>query len=141
MNLEEYFGDLEFYTSLAEDSIKKRLDNIGFKCEHSFIKDFMSAEWDDLEKVEDVYSKLKEDWLSDYKAWTEVAVCLNYIAWFHDILIQAGMDYSYDAEDLYTELYHRATIEFNRKYKGNDEALDYYYEQTNQEKSILRHFN
>lgn len=127
MNLEEYFGDVEFYTSLAEDSIKKCLDNIGFKCEHSFIKDFISAEWEGLEKVEDVYSKLKEEWLDDYKAWTEVAVCLNYLSRFHCSLIENGMDYSYDAEELYDELYFNSKEDFYDKYTWNEAACDYFF--------------
>lgn len=98
--------------------------------EYTFTNDFAIGDWYGEEGVRDTYKRVKESWLDDYKAWTEVVIALNLLAWAHDQLKRHGIDDRDRFIKLYSELYEEASDEFYKKYENNKEACHYYYEMT-----------
>ena len=130
MTPQEYFKDAISYAASAERIIRGYFESVGYHCEYTFVQDLVLAEWFGLDGVKETYETFKRDWLDDYKAWTEVVMSLNLLIWFHDSLIQNGIEESDDAERLYDELYYKARDDFYDKYEGDEEACDYFFQCT-----------
>lgn len=96
----------------------------------TFASDFAIADWYGEEDVEDTYKRVKESWLCDYKAFTEVVIALNMLSWANDALRKQGFDGREKFISLYANLYYRARDDFYERYTGNDEATDYFFEMT-----------
>lgn len=96
----------------------------------TFVSDFAIADWYGEEDVEDTYKRVKESWLCDYKAFTEVVIALNMLSWANDALRKQGFDGREKFISLYADLYYRARDDFYERYTGNDEATDYFFEMT-----------
>lgn len=130
MTPQEYFKDAVSYAASAERTIRGYFESLGYHCEYTFVQDLILAEWFGLDKVRETYETFKREWLGDYKAWTEVVMSLNLLIWFHDGLIENGIEENADAEELYDELYFKSKDDFYDKYTGNEEACNYFFQCT-----------
>ena len=97
---------------------------------YTFAGDFAIADWLGRDSVEDTYERVKEAWLSNYEAFTEVVVALNMLAWAHNALKSQGYDGRDEFIKLYSDLYYRATNDFHEKYRDNEEAEDHFFAMT-----------
>jgi hypothetical protein len=97
---------------------------------YTFVNDFAIADWFGKNEVEDTYKRIKESWLNDYKAFTEVVIATNMLSWANDALRKQGYDGREDFITLYSDLYYRARDDFYEKYGENQEACDYFFEMT-----------
>ena len=98
--------------------------------EYTFPADFAIADWYGEDEVKKSYNNIKKSWLSDYKAFTEVAVSLNLLSWANNQLTTQGIEGRDKFIDLYCEMYYQAREDFYNKYGGDDEACDYFFEMT-----------
>ena len=99
--------------------------------EHTFVSDFAIADWvSGKEGVEDTYRRVKESWLGDYKAFTEVVVAINMLSWANNALKGQGYDGRDEFIELYSNLYYKAREDFYAKYEDNQEACDHFFEMT-----------
>jgi len=97
---------------------------------YTFVGDFAIADWFSAKDVEETYTRVKEQWLDDYKAFTEVVIALNMLSWANDALRLQGFDGREEFITLYANLYHQATLDFYNKYEGNQEACDHFFQMT-----------
>lgn len=96
----------------------------------TFVSDFAIADWFGKGEVEDTYKRVKDEWLSDYEAFTEVVIALNMLSWANDALRRQGYDGRDEFVKLYADMYYKAREDFYSKYEGNQEACDYFFEMT-----------
>lgn len=98
---------------------------------YTFCSDFAIADWvGGKNSVMETYERVKNEWLSDYKAFTEVAVSINMLSWANNQLAEQGIEDREEFIQLYSELYYKARDDFYEKYSGNDEATEYFFEMT-----------
>ena len=119
------------YAAGNEQWCKNFYEEMGDKeLEYTFPADFAIADWAGEDEVRKLYNSIKKSWLSDYKAFTEVAVSLNLLSWANNQLTTQGIDGRDKFIDLYCEMYYQAREDFYNKFDGNDEACDYFFEMT-----------
>lgn len=98
--------------------------------QYTFAADFAIADWYGEDSVKETYERVKAEWLSNHKAFTEVVIALNMLSWAHAALKKQGIDGRDEFIQLYSALYHQATTDFYAKHKNNREACDYFFEMT-----------
>lgn len=94
---------------------------------YTFTNDFAIGDWSGEDGVIDTYNRVKESWLNDYKAWTEVVIALNLLAWAHDQLKRQGIDDRDRFIELYSDLCEKARDEFKKKYENDMEARRHHF--------------
>jgi len=128
MNLHEKFLSVFTYAAGIELWVNKNLP-LG-PLEYTFANDFAIADWYSKEDVEDTYKRVKEAWLGNYKAFTEVIIAVNMLSWANKALKDQGIDGRDEFIDLYSDLYYRARDDFYEKWGENREACDYLFDMT-----------
>ena len=124
------------YSAVAEMNWKQNLSDMGsFVPKYTFYGDFSISDWYGVSSVKDTYKNVIKSWGSDYKALTEIVMVLNHKSWsFHNKVDSSYLNCSEEKRvamvSLYAELYEKADAEFRKRFKGNDEAMQYYYEVT-----------
>lgn len=129
MKLSEKFKNVFTYAAGVEDWCKSMYaDASGYELEYTFCSDFAIADWTGgVDAVNETYDRVKESWLSDYKAFTEVIIALNLLAWANESLSRSGIDNRMDIMNNYSDLYYKAKDDFYKKYENNKEALSYMF--------------
>ena len=131
MRLQEHFKNAISYARGVEVWVKKFYENVsGRELEYTFPMDFAIADWYGKKEVLDTYDNVKNSWLGDYKAFTEVVISLSYLSYAHDQLGKQGFEGRDEFIDLYSELFEKARNDFYDKYGNNDEACRYFFELT-----------
>ena len=102
----------------------------GNKLKYTFCSDFAIADWYGEDAVMETFKQVINSWGDDYKAFTEIAIALNLLSWANDQLINQGVVDREKWVNLYSDLYYDARDEFYTKYKGNDEATEYFFQMT-----------
>lgn len=98
---------------------------------YTFASDFAIADWiSGVEGVKETYERVKKEWLSNVKAWTEVVISLNLLSWAHNQLKKQGISDREKYIDIYSELYYMAMDSFYEEYVENEEAKSYFFEMT-----------
>ncbi len=128
MRLQENFRNVLTYAAGVENWVNQHLP-LG-PLQYTFAADFAIADWCGKDDVLDTYKRVKDEWLSDYKAFTEVVIALNMLSWANAALKNQGFDGREEFIELYASLYHQAVRDFYDKYDGNTEACDYFFEMT-----------
>lgn len=128
MKLKQNFSNVLSYAAGMERWVNCQLP-LG-PLQYTFASDFAIADWYGANDVKDTYERVKESWLPDYKAFTEVVIALNMLSWAHNALKALGIDGRDEFITLYSELYHRATSDFYDKHRDNRDACDYFYRMT-----------
>lgn len=129
------------YAATAEMNWKMNLEDMGdFRPKYTFYNDFSIAEFceiymRDRNAVKKTYNEVIKSWGKNIKAVTEIAMVLNHKSW----AFYQGVDSKYLGcsdenknylAQLYCELYEDCVAYIEKTYKGNDEALSYYYSVT-----------
>jgi hypothetical protein len=131
MKLRDSFKNVFTYASGIEKWCKDFYYNMsGNKLNYTFCADFAIADWYGEKDLKESYNRIKKSWISDYKAFTEVAISLNTLSWANDQLMKQGIDGREKYIELYSELWYQAKDDFYEKYSGNDEACDYFFNMT-----------
>lgn len=128
MKLQEKFTNVLSYGAGMEQWVNDSLP-LG-PLSMTFVSDFAIADWYGKDDVEDTYRRVKDEWLSDYKAFTEVVIALNMLSWAHNALMRQGVDGREEFIRLYADLYYRARTDFYEKWESNQEACDHFFEMT-----------
>ena len=129
MKLNEGFKNVFTYAAGMRAWVDKALP-LG-PLEYSFVSDFAIADWVSGEKgVKETYERVKKEWLKNYKAFTEVVLAVNQLAWAHDRLEKQGFEGRQPFVELYSSLYHQAVNDFYTEYEGDSEKCRYFFEMT-----------
>lgn len=128
MRIQQGFNSVFSYAAGVEEWVNHQLPLGPLKM--TFASDFAIADWCGKDDVLDTYKRVKDEWLSDYKAFTEVVIALNMLSWAHCALKDQGIDGRLPYIRLYADLYYQARHDFYDKYDGNEEACDYFFEMT-----------
>lgn len=128
MKVQQGFANVFSYAAGLEKWVNDNLPLGPLK--YTFVSDFAIADWFSKEDVEDTYKRVKKEWLSDYKAFTEVVIALNMLSWANCALKDQGIDDRLPFIRLYADLYYQARHDFYDKYEGNTEATDYFFNMT-----------
>lgn len=96
----------------------------------TFVSDFAIADWLNSEAVEETYERVKESWLNDYKAFTEVVIAVNMLSWAHHALKEQGYEGRDEFIALYSDLYYKAKDDFYARWSEDQEACDHFFEMT-----------
>lgn len=128
MRLQEKFQNVLSYAAGMEAWVNDSLPLGPLKM--TFASDFAIADWYGAKEVKETYERVKAEWLSNYKAFTEVVIALNMLSWAHNTLMKQGIDGREPFINLYAELYYQSKDDFYAKYEGNEEACDYFFEMT-----------
>ena len=129
MRVQQGFTNVFSYAAGLEKWVNDSLPYGPLK--YTFVNDFAIADWvSGKEGVEDTYRRVKEAWLGDYKAFTEVVVAINMLSWANNALKEQGYDGRDEFIELYSNLYYKARDDFYAKYEGNQEACDHFFEMT-----------
>jgi len=127
MKVQQGFQNVFSYAYGVEDWVNKSLPK---PLEFTFASDFAIADWYGESEVLDTYERVKEAWLDDYKAFTEVVVAVNMLSWANDALTRQGYDDRERFVKLYSDLYYKARNDFYDKYEGNEQACNHFFEMT-----------
>lgn len=127
MIVQQGFQNVFSYAAGVENWVRNALP---YSLHYTFVQDFAIADWYGRDGVEDTYRRVKDAWLSDYKAFTEVAVSLNMLAWANDALRSQGYDGRDEFVGLYSDLYYRCRDDFYEVYSDNEEACQHFFEMT-----------
>lgn len=131
MKVHEFFKNVFSYANGIEQWCKNFLLNTsGTKLNYTFTHDFAIADWYGEAEVKETYNRVKASWISDYKAFTEVAMSLNVLSWANNQLIKQGIEDREKYVELYSELWYKAKDDFYKKYENNEEACDYFFNMT-----------
>ena len=99
--------------------------------EHTFAGDFAIADWmSGTEGVMETYDRVKKEWLNNYKAFTDVVIAVNMLAWAHRQLKEQGFCGRDTFIQLYSNLYYQARSDFYDKWENDEQARRYFYEMT-----------
>lgn len=128
MILQEQFRNVMSYAAGIEHWVNNQLPLGPLK--FTFAADFAIADWYGESEVKDTYKRVKESWLNDYKAFTEVVIALNMLSWANYALKNQGIDGRDTFVELYAKMYHQAMDDFYDKYRDNPTACDYFFEMT-----------
>ncbi len=127
--LKDGFTNVLTYSAGMREWVNKNLFNGPLK--YSFAQDFAQADWmSGKNGVIETYGRVKKEWLSNYKAFTEVAIALNMLAWAHNQLRKQGFENRDIFIELYSDMYYQARNDFYQKYDDNEEAKRYFFEMT-----------
>ena len=129
------------YAAVAEKNWKMNLAEMsGFQPKYTFYADFSVAEFcevylRDANAVKKTFNQVVKSWGTDYKAMTEIVMVLNHKSWAFAQKVDSkylglGDTRANEFAILYTELYYKADEMFCNKFKGNADAMAYYYEVT-----------
>ena len=133
MKIHEFFKDQFSYAAGVEEWCKKYYDFItdsNGELTYTFCNDFAIADWYGLKDVNETYNRVKKYWIDDYKAFTEVVISLNLLAWANDQLIKQGFENREGIMNNYSELYYKARDDYYKHYKGQQDKLDYIFDMT-----------
>lgn len=126
--LQQGFQNCNTYAAGLENWVNKNLPK---KLEYTFISDFARMDWLKGEQgVRDTYKLVKKEWLNNYKAFTEVVMAVNMLAWAHYQLKEQGYEGRDPFIELYSNLYHQAVEDFYAKYEGDEEKCYYFFQMT-----------
>ena len=127
--LSQGFRNMFSYAAGMQQWVNRQLFN--GPMEYTFAQDFAIADWmRGISGVQQTYSTVKKEWIGNYKAFTEVVIALNMMAWAHDQLKKQGYSGRDAFIELYTELYHKAVNDFYEKYTGDEEKCNYFFQMT-----------
>jgi len=130
-NVHQNFKNVFSYAAGVEKWCKDSFKSWGGSpLQYTFCNDFAIADWYGVQSVNETYDRIKKEWLSDYKAFTEVAISLNLLSWANDQMRNQGIDGRDEFVELYSDLYYKARDDFYDKYTDNEEATDYFFEMT-----------
>ena len=128
VKLNESFKNVLTYSAGMQEWVNKSLM---IKPEYTFAMDFAVADWmEGVAGVLKTYNKVKAEWLSNYKAFTEMALAVNKLSWAHDQLKKQGIDNRDPFIELYSDLYYKARDDFYARYENCKKATDYFFEMT-----------
>ena len=128
MKLEQAFKNVAAYAAGMETWVKHSYSG---ELEYSFTSDFAVADWiSGVKGVVETYQRVKDEWLDNYKAFTEVVISLNMLCWAHNRLKKQNIDDRDTFIELYSNMYHQAVIDFYDHYDDNEEARSYFYHMT-----------
>lgn len=130
MKVQEHFINVFSYAAGVDKWCKDAYAENGKGLAYTFCNDFAIADWYGEQNVRSTYERVKEHWLSDYKAFTEVVVSLNMLAWANDQLSIQGFEDRIRYVELYSELYEEARDLFYETYGENKEASSYFFDMT-----------
>lgn len=128
MRLNEAFKSVFSYAAGMENWVNASLP-LG-PLEMTFAADFAIADWYGEDDVKETYGRVKKEWLSDYKAFTEVVIALNMLSWAHAALKKQGIDGREPFIKLYSEMYYKACEDFYDKWRDDEVACDHFYRMT-----------
>ena len=128
MKIQEKFKDVFSYAAGMEKWVNDSLPLGPLK--YTFVNDFAIADWYDADSVKETYLRVKKQWISDYKAFTEVVIALNMLSWAHYELRKQGIDGRDEFIILYSDLFCKATEDFYNKWRDNTEACNHFFEMT-----------
>ena len=110
------------YAASEQASFARGLSKVGdYKPMTKFFRDLSVAEFFGRHAISSAFDGLCEKYLSNYKYYTELVLCLNWKAWEWDA--RGDVDYT----NLYSELYYMADERFWANYEHDEEAIDYYF--------------
>ena len=131
------------YSNTVERNWKMNLEDMsGYQPKYSFYRDFAVAEFcqaymRDKDAVKKTYNQVIKSWGNNYKALTEIVLVLNHKSWafakpnrVDAKYLNVGDSWADYFVNLYVELYRKADELFFKKFRGNEEAMSYYYEVT-----------
>ena len=131
MKVQEYFNDVFSYAYGIEAWIENYFKSVNFELEYTFASDLAIVDWfGNKEEVKESYNRIKNSWIDDYKAFTQVVMCVNMLSWANDQLIKHCFDDREEWVDFYSDLYYQARDDFYSKYENNEEACNYFFKCT-----------
>jgi len=95
----------------------------GYKPFTTFFTDLDIANGFGVESVKDTYKRVTEQWLDDYKYYTEFVMCLNLHLW--DRYQNHGKDDP--LARLYNDLFFEAKEKLWNRWENDDEASEYIF--------------
>lgn len=115
------------YAAGIEDWCKQAY---GHTMEYTFCSDFALADWVSEDNVNKLYKEVIKSWGDDYKAFTEIVISINMLAWANNQLVKQGITGRDKFVEFYSELYYKAKDDFYNKFEHNSEATSYFFEMT-----------
>ena len=128
MRVQEGFKNVFSYAAGLEEWVNKQLFKGPLKM--TFVSDFAIADWFGTDAVKETYTRVKDEWLSDYKAFTEVVISLNMLSWANAALTEQGYDGREEIGRLYADMYYQARQDFYDKWENDREACDHFFDMT-----------
>lgn len=113
------------YAANCEARFEMVLADLGnYERKTTFYSDLSIAEFYGTESVMDTYRRVMKEWLPNIVYITEFVLCLNHKSW------EWHANGDSEMTSLYVDLYRKAVNEVLNHYKGDNEALGYYYQVT-----------
>jgi len=116
------------YAATEERNFEVMASQSGYTRISTFYSDLSIAEFcqlymRDRGAVNNTFKSVCENWIDDYKMFTEFVICLNWKIW-------KWYEKNPTLGKLYNTLWERAQKMYYNKYKDNETAMSYYYKVT-----------
>lgn len=111
------------YAASSERWFERQAAEVGYERKTTFFHDLSIADWYGISSIKDTYRRVMRSWIDDIKFITEFYMCLNWKIW------QLYETYP-ELAKVYQELWDKSYTEITKHYKGNEEALSYFYRTT-----------
>lgn len=116
--------DVLMYSAKEQAKFDNVLAECGYETLTTFFGDLSIAECYGKSGILDTHKRVCENWIGDYKFFTEYVMALNHKCWeWYD-------NKQPEISKLYEDLFYKAQSLYEKHYKDNEEALSYYYRVT-----------
>lgn len=114
------------YSANEQAMFSNMLAENGYKTISTFFCDLSIAEFCELymrdkNAIKSTFKNVCENWLGDYKMFTEFVMALNHKSWEWDERNNSVLC------ELYCKLFYKAQDLYFKHYKDNNSAIEYYY--------------
>ena len=111
------------YAASSERWFERQLAEVGYERKTTFFHDLSIADWYGIPSIKDTYRRVMRSWIDDIQFITEFYMCLNWKIW------QLRETYP-ELAKVYQDLWDKSYTEITKHYKGNEDALSYFYRTT-----------
>lgn len=112
------------YAAYEEQLFERMASETGYQRITTFYSDLSIAEVYGASAIKDTYKNVCENWINDYKFFTEFVMCLNWKSWEMDKRKNLQLT------QLYVDLYRKADELFYQHYANDEVAKTYYFDVT-----------
>ena len=129
-------GNVFHYAAAIEATFERHFADLsGYECITTFASDLAIAECYGDNAILDTFDRVCDEWLPDYKFFTEFVLTLNWLSWFwHDHnepdLSRLYADLYYEAEDKFFDHYRVAEGDSPEVKLEKNAATDYFFNTT-----------
>jgi hypothetical protein len=132
MRVQQHFKNVFTYSEVVDTWVKNAYKSVcGREISYAFAYDFAICDFlGDKAEAKNTYKNCVNNNKEDYKAMTELYVCLMYLAYAESQLTDQGFEDREEWGVLFQNLAEKVYDKFYQLFKGNKEACQHFFDWT-----------